>query len=79
MDFIIIFPQFCEKKGSKLNNLKCTIYKSTWSIYSSEWINFGLKIYNFLTKINVDSIAKNDLNLQSHLLQLKYTMKIMTN
>ena len=48
-----------------------SIYKSTTfplgqsTIYSSVLINFDLQIYNFLTKINVDSTAQNDLNLQS--------------
>ena len=48
-----------------------SIYKSTTfplgqsTIYSSVLINFDLQIYNFLTKINVDSTARNDLNLQS--------------
>jgi len=49
---------------------KISIYKSTTfpidksTINSSVLINFDLQIYNFLTKINVDSTAQNDLNLQ---------------
>ena len=57
-------------KKSQLNNFNCkiyrhlrhiSIYKSTTftlgqsTIYSSVLINFDLQIYNFLTKINVDS------------------------
>ena len=78
MDFLRVFPQFCEimdtlQKEVSLTilNVQISIYKSTTfrlcksTFYISVLINFDIQIYNFLTKINVDSTAQNDLNLQS--------------
>ena len=65
---------------SQLNNFKFiiywhlrqfSIYTSTTfplgqcTIYRSVLINFDLKIYNLLTKLNVDSTAQTYINLQS--------------
>ena len=43
----------------------CTVRQSITVQTVVVLINFDLQIYNFFTKINVDSTAQNDLNLQS--------------
>ena len=78
MVFLRVFPQFCEimdtlqkKVSLTILNVQISIYKSTTfrlcksTFYISVLINFDIQIYNFLAKINVDSTAQNDLNLQS--------------